>query len=153
MSIIPCNESLISHVRQIELECFSFEGKLYQENTLVCVLNTGPVEPEVVGYLTYRPSGDTILIASLAVTESHRRRGYGALLLSTVLKKYPRALLHVRCNNQPALSLYRKMGFEIIGTIPFYYGSADGLLMRHNDAHTDSSRSSKSPTEVRVPSL
>jgi ribosomal protein S18 acetylase RimI-like enzyme len=77
---------------------------------------------------------------TLAVAESHRRRGIGERLISLTEEKaldsgYRTLSLIVFADNEMALPLYRQRGFEMVQTIRFhrnaYIGNVkEGLLMK-----------------------
>jgi ribosomal-protein-alanine N-acetyltransferase len=79
---------------------------------------------------------DEAHIATLAVHPEFRRRGFARRLLHTALsvaynEGAERSLLEVRAGNQAALSIYKKMGYEIVGRRAHYYhdNDEDALLM------------------------
>jgi [ribosomal protein S18]-alanine N-acetyltransferase len=78
---------------------------------------------------------DYIHILNIAVDEKFRKKG---IALSFMRKAEQEALkrglgamtLEVRENNEPAMELYKKLGYEVRGRRPKYYeNSVDGLLM------------------------
>ena len=75
-------------------------------------------------------------ILMIAVREDRRRRGYGTVLLSRFTEACSRKgikliTLEVRQNNFPAMDFYRKLGFEVFGTLRGYYSDGeDGLQMQ-----------------------
>jgi len=95
---------------------------------------------EVVGYIMCRietgtPSFKLLGIArkghviSIAVLPEHQREGIGYALMQEAMEammnyKARECYLEVRASNVAAVSLYRKMGFEVARTIGGYY--ADG---------------------------
>jgi len=95
---------------------------------------------EVVGYIMCRIETGTPSfklfgitkkghVISIAVLPEHQREGIGYALMQEAMEAlvYYRAkecYLEVRTSNVPAVSLYRKMGFEVARTIGDYY--ADG---------------------------
>jgi ribosomal-protein-alanine N-acetyltransferase len=94
------------------------------------------VEGRVVGYVMCRLEwGLDVLklravrrghIVSIAVLEGYRRRGIGEALMLKALeamkaRQCEEAFLEVRVSNGPAISLYRKLGFEISRRLPAYY--------------------------------
>jgi len=95
---------------------------------------------EVVGYVMCRietgvPSFKLLAITrrghviSIAVLPEHQREGIGYELMREAMRsmvnyKAKECYLEVRGSNLPAVSLYRKMGFEVMRTIRGYY--ADG---------------------------
>ena len=65
-------------------------------------------------------------IISIAVLPEYRRKGIAtALMLGAMkaLKEYgaKECFLEVRVSNLPAISLYRKLGFQIVQRVPAYY--------------------------------
>jgi ribosomal protein S18 acetylase RimI-like enzyme len=80
------------------------------------------------------------LLDTLGVVESHRRRGIGDRLISLTAEKalaggYRTLSLIVFSDNDMALPLYRRRGFELVKTIQFhqneYIGDVEeGLLMK-----------------------
>ena len=95
---------------------------------------------EVVGYIMCRietgtPSFKLLGITrkghviSIAVLPEHQREGIGYALMQEAMEaminyKARECYLEVRASNVAAVSLYRKMGFEVARTIGGYY--ADG---------------------------
>lgn len=130
----------VKSVAQIEAECFSvpwsensFEDSLAREDTvfLVCV------DEGVVGYIGMYLSFEEGEITNVAVTPSYRQRGCGNLLIEAV-KKEAKArnaecvILEVRVSNEPAISLYKKNGFEEIGIRKNFYEhpKEDAIIMK-----------------------
>ena len=76
---------------------------------------------------------------NLAVRESMRRRGVGGALVTEALRlgleqAATRAVLEVRASNDPARSLYTRIGFLQISRRPRYYTNPieDAVLMEMN---------------------
>lgn len=68
-------------------------------------------------------------VVSVAILPEHRRKGIGEALVTQAMegmRKYnaKQCFLEVRVTNQEAISLYKKLGFEVTRTIHGYY--ADG---------------------------
>ena len=130
----------VSRVAEIEKECFSlpwsegsFEDSLSREDTIFLVCEDG----EVVGYVGMYLSFEEGEITNVAVTPSYRGKGCGNLLIQAMKEeaKARRAeciLLEVRVSNAPAISLYKKHGFEEIGIRKnFYqYPDEDAIIMK-----------------------
>lgn len=81
---------------------------------------------------------DELHINNLAIHPEGRGRGLGSVLLKRVLEEgaregAKRATLEVRRSNEPARRLYRRMGFEMVGTRRNYYTSPveDALILWH----------------------
>jgi [ribosomal protein S18]-alanine N-acetyltransferase len=83
----------------------------------------------LVGYVLVRLHPRSARIYSVAVAESHHRRGVGRQLLQAA-ERYARAhgrariSLEVRYDNARAIALYEKLGYRSFGRYPGYY--ADG---------------------------
>jgi ribosomal-protein-alanine N-acetyltransferase len=80
----------------------------------------------IVGFVGLWMLPDEAHIVTIAVRESHRRRGIGELLLLEAIdlareRGQPLVTLEVRVSNDPAISLYEKYGFEEVGLRPRYY--------------------------------
>lgn len=69
----------------------------------------------------------------IAVSSDFRRKGLGERILSEFLEKCrsrdgEKVFLEVRSRNTPAISLYRKAGFEEISVRKGYYGDDDAVI-------------------------
>lgn len=61
-------------------------------------------------------------IQNVGITPHHRRRGLGAALVAAALAGFqqvglPRAYLEVTCQNEPAVRLYKRLGFQRTKTL------------------------------------
>jgi len=130
----------VKTVAQIEKECFSlpwseasFEDSLAREDTVFLVCE----DLDVVGYIGMYLSFEEGEITNVAVTPSYRQRGCGNLLIQAI-KEEAKAraaesvILEVRVSNVPAISLYKKHGFEEIGIRKNFYEhpSEDAIIMK-----------------------
>ena len=63
----------------------------------------------------------------------------GALCDELISQKMESLTLEVRASNEPAIKLYTKLGFEIIGRRPRYYVNPqeDALIMRKELCNAD----------------
>jgi ribosomal-protein-alanine N-acetyltransferase len=87
-------------------------------------------EPDqrVAGYIIYWQIRDEVQITNIALHPDFRGRGIGETVLSVILKEVRGkgatfVTLEVRSSNAPAVSLYRKLGFKVLGTRKGYYGN------------------------------
>ncbi|EME18151.1 ribosomal protein S18-alanine N-acetyltransferase [Rhodococcus triatomae] len=97
-------------------------------------------EGVVIGYAGIALLGNTFApeaeVHTIGVDPEHRRRGLGSLLLAELLRLADRhggpVFLEVRTDNDAALALYRREGFEVVGTRRNYYqpSGADAYTMR-----------------------
>jgi ribosomal protein S18 acetylase RimI-like enzyme len=97
---------------------------------------------EVLGMYRYGPAmpgrGSHIATATFLVSEIARGRGVGRVLVGHCLQSARAAgframqFNQVLSSNQPALALYRSMGFVVIGTVPKAF---DHIVHGYVDAH------------------
>jgi len=72
------------------------------------------------------------VVVTLNVDPEWQRRRLGQRLMRACEARIdlPRIRLQVRKSNVPALALYRKLGYDIVGRLPHYYGDGeDGYVM------------------------
>jgi [ribosomal protein S18]-alanine N-acetyltransferase len=103
---------------------------LYPETFLVYVnTNRGRTKEEIMGYVIFTQDGHII---SIAVHPQHRRKGIGGKLLQRAMEapQRNRVWAEVRRSNHGAQAFYSKMGFQIKGLIPNYYGKEDALIIQ-----------------------
>lgn len=94
------------------------------------------------GFVLARSAAEEGEILTLAVARAARRMGLGWALMDAVLRdlhaRRAQALfLEVDETNQPAIALYRRLGFETVGRRPAYYARPDApgtaaLVMRRD---------------------
>jgi len=141
----PMRETDIRHVLEIERLCFpvpwsrhSFLAELFNPNALSIVTTLwDPLEKDNVrAYSCNHIIGDELNILRMAVAPEARRLGLADRLLDMVMslsgqKGATEAYLEVRPSNKPAISLYLKKGFQVIGIRPGYYPETgeDALIM------------------------
>ncbi|HEX9935079.1 MAG TPA: ribosomal protein S18-alanine N-acetyltransferase [bacterium] len=78
----------------------------------------------IVGYAIGWAVADELHIANLAVRPDWRRKGIGEALVKTLIRLCPDAEwagLEVRASNQPAMSLYSRLGFKATAVRKQYY--------------------------------
>ena len=115
----------IPAVVEIEKECFSlpwseksFEDSLSREDTIFLVAEENEIG--VTGYMGLYLSFDEASVTNVAVSPTHRKKGYGEALVERAKETAKTAgaeciFLEVRQSNVPALSLYKKLGFVELG--------------------------------------
>lgn len=82
---------------------------------------------EVIGYAGMWVIAEEAHVSTLAVRPDLRHRGLGQAIMCHLLevartRQARRMTLEVREQNEVALALYRKLGFETRGLLPHYYG-------------------------------
>ena len=89
----------------------------------------------IVGFLSYTEIEDTIDIVDIYVEENYRRQHIASYLLDYMItntKKTTKILLDVAVDNEPALKLYDKFGFNVIHTRQKYYEQTDAYVMERS---------------------
>ena len=91
---------------------------------------------EVLGYMMVSRYADVWHILNLCIRESDRGQGLGGRLLEDLFRRVAGKphlgfTLEVRVSNDPAIKLYRRMGFLDQGVRPGYYSdnNEDALIM------------------------
>ncbi len=144
----------IPSVVEIENQCFSlpwsaksFADSLSREDTifLVCVENSGNHDEQsakdsvsqVAGYMGLYLSFDEASVTNVAVSPTCRKKGYGKALVVASKEAAKAAgaesiFLEVRVSNEPAISLYKKLGFEELGIRKKFYEHPveDAIIMK-----------------------
>jgi len=124
-------------VLSIEALCFSnpwsdstFRGEIQNTSVsfpLVVVRRPGD---EVVAYIIFWQIRDDVQVNNVAVHPDFRGLGLGETMMRYAIARVRDAgatfmTLEVRQSNMPAMTLYRKLGFEIMGTRKNYYSKPD----------------------------
>ena len=139
--IIDAEEKHIKALHEIENECFSMpwtmdmlKAQLKDSRHEFIIAEDG--EGKVLGYVGMMYVIDEGYISNVAVSAKYRRQGIADALICTL---YERAsalglafmTLEVRKSNLPAISLYEKHGFTVVGKRKNYYElpKEDALLM------------------------
>jgi ribosomal-protein-alanine N-acetyltransferase len=102
---------------------------LYPETFLVCINANQDLKEEILGYIIFSRDGHII---SIAVHLQHRRKGIGTQLLQNAMEtpQLKKVWAEVRRSNLGAQAFYLKMGFQITGVVPNYYGNEDALIIQ-----------------------
>ena len=130
----------IQAVVEIEKKCFSspwseksFQDSISREDTIFLVCEEG----SITGYIGMYISFDEASITNVAVSPEFRKKGYGEQLVAEakLAAKESNAesiFLEVRVSNEPAISLYKKMGFEELGIRKKFYEHPveDAIIMK-----------------------
>lgn len=158
MVSLTSQDFIIREVRREELEAVreinrktlpenypSFYFELHYKNFGKAFL-VAQVQERIVGYVMCRVEYDNLFTAnkvgrrghviSIAVLEGWRGRGIGYSLMVNAMeamRKYYGAeeyYLEVRVSNEPAIRLYKKLGFNVVRVLPGYYlDGEDAYLM------------------------
>lgn len=92
---------------------------------------------ELAGWVVMSALGAEADVMTIAATEAARGRGVGRALLDAGLewaRRQGAEVVHLEVDerNDPALRLYRSVGFREWGRRPDYYPGADAILMRRS---------------------
>lgn len=83
-----------------------------------------------IAILVYSLIYDRIEIDYIYVNDEYRNEGIASKLMDYLVKNYNYNIsLEVRCDNNEAINLYKKYGFEIVSIRKNYYEEKDGYLM------------------------
>lgn len=109
----------------------AYAGEIFNESAYYKVIT---VENEVVAYGGFHKIFDEAHITNIAVKETFRNRGFGKMLMETLIEEAKELeifsmTLEVRVSNVNALKLYEKMGFKSAGVRPRYYGDGEDAFI------------------------
>lgn len=134
------NEADIDRFAEIDQKCFTvpWSRKAFEDEfkNSIAVYFAARNDDECIGYAGFWNVSGEGDITNVAVVEEHRRSGVGSMLVEAVLEKAKQLnidimTLEVRQSNYKAQGLYKKYGFEVIGTRKRYYSdnNEDALIM------------------------
>ncbi len=123
-----------------ELDDAIFIDSSYTINTYECMLGYNEFyficnDKDPIGFVIVQSVGNEYELIKVGTLQEYRRKGYayGALLELLATTTYDAFLLEVKGHNTKAISLYEKLGFELIGQRKDYYGEGiDAFLMRYS---------------------
>jgi len=89
---------------------------------------------QTVGVISLFTTGELADLHRLVVAPTHRRLGVGRALVQTGLAAVARlgalaVMLEVAYENEPAIALYQRLGFEQLRARPDYYGPGQHALI------------------------
>ena len=127
-NIVKLEKRHIPSVAKLEEECFSTpwsEKQLSEELENPCAhFFVAECDGKVCGYIGIHTVLDEGYITNVAVGKDYRRCGIGRALVEKIiceLNELSFVTLEVRTSNEPAIALYKKLGFEEVGTRKNYY--------------------------------
>lgn len=152
LQIVPATPDMLPDILALEEACFSspwtrkmLEAELTSNQFAHFLVarqqaeSTTEAEPTIIGYHCFWIVFEELRLMNVAVRESMRRRGVGATLVTEALRlgvnqAATRAVLEVRASNNPARSLYTRLGFVQVSRRPHYYTNPieDAVLMEMN---------------------
>lgn len=130
MEIVKFDASHVEQIAQLEKVCFSdpwsADSIRYELTNPLSLWLVAVDGDRVVGYI----GSQTVLgesdVMNVCVSPDYRRQGIGDRLVNALidlLKKdgVYKLMLEVRVSNAPAIALYEKLGFSVVGRRPNYY--------------------------------
>ena len=90
------------------------------------IFDVDATDGAIRGYAGFWYDGDDAELMTIGVSPDHQRQGIAAAMLDRLLydaelQGARRMLLEVRVDNDPAIALYRRFGFAIMGRRKRYY--------------------------------
>lgn len=145
--IVPMTEEHVPQIAGLEQVCFA--GEAWSEALFYTALERAPrfmprgayltainEDGAVLGYAMMAAAVDEANLENIAVAPEHRRQGVADALLSAITglareRQMAFLTLEVRASNAPAIALYEKHGFAVVGRRKNYYKAPkeDALLM------------------------
>ena len=119
----------------------AFEAELTRQNAgnYIAKASAAGAGEQVIAYAFFRKVADELHLLKIAVAPSWRGQGIGTRLLErcfaiSATRGAASVHLEVRTSNKPAIELYHKLGFEVVGKRHNYYEDTkeDALLMTKN---------------------
>ena len=138
--LIPLQPRHLKAAAELERACFTHpwtEKQLAEDldNELLTLLAAEGADGTLLGYGEVRTVVDEGTLERIAVAPQYRRRGVAEAILRRFLRdgreKLAFLTLEVRAGNTPAIALYEKLGFRVVGRRKNYYRELheDALLM------------------------
>ncbi len=140
MPLRAMTEADVEAVLALEAACVTFPWTENQLRASVAAHDCQVLDTAqgVAGFSIFALQLDEAGLLNIAVTPALQGQGYGRWLLEQGLQRMARlgaerCYLEVRVSNRTAQTLYRSLGFELVGRRRGYYpaidGREDGLVM------------------------
>ncbi len=104
----------------------TFRGEIQNRHISFPYVIVHSQEKKVIGYIIFWQVKDEVQINNIAIHPDFRRKGLGEAVMRKVLELVRRenaqfVFLEVRPSNAAAFSLYKKLGFKVLGIRKDYY--------------------------------
>lgn len=133
--ILICEPDIsdIKKASEIEAKNFThpwrYEDFLKQSEDKNSLFLVAKQRDSVIGYISVSTVLDEASINTIAVKKESRRQGAAERLINEAVKRLRESCafltLEVRKSNTAAVSLYEKLGFEVVGERPQFYRDPD----------------------------
>jgi len=136
--ITPATWHDLNAIRRIEAICFPRDAwPLWDIIGVLALPNVvrfkAVCDGQTVGFVAsdLRPAEKLAWIATIGVLPEYRQRGIGTALLQAceANARMPRVRLNVRVSNDPAIRLYKQLGYFQVGLWPRYYQDGEDALI------------------------
>ena len=138
--ILPLSESDLPSMMRIERGVFEYpwSASLMKDSILSAHTETWGVfsaDEQLIGFVIISSIFDEAEILNFAIARDKQKQGFGQKLLAYIMnhlayKEIQKLFLEVRVTSTPAISIYKKYGFEQISIRKNYYRVGDS----HEDA-------------------
>lgn len=133
--ILICEPDISDIKKASEIEAQNFphpwryEDFLKQSEDKCSLFLVAKQRDSVIGYISVSTVLDEASINTIAVKKESRRQGAAERLINEAVKRLRESCafltLEVRKSNTAAVSLYEKLGFEVVGERPRFYRDPD----------------------------
>ena len=110
----------------------TFKNELLNNNSKYIIAK---YNGQIIGFAGIWKAVDDIHITNIVTAKKFRKQNIGSLLLSNLIKlaklekNINEITLEVNSNNVPAIKLYEKFGFKIVGIRKKYYNNIDDAII------------------------
>lgn len=140
IQIVPMGENHIKNLWELEVMCFSVPWSIYSLKAILLdersIFLVAMIEDTVAGYAGIHWVLDEANLDNMAVHPKYQGTGIGRKLLDALIiqckkLKISTLMLEVRTSNNPAIHLYKSVGFVQVGLRKDYYTNPteDAFLM------------------------
>jgi len=140
VQMFPMIMSNLPAVLQVEEDSFN-EADTWGEKRMLCVLHRRNVigklvvqDGRVVGFMIYELHKSKLQLLKFAVAPAERRAGIGACMVANLVGRLSlghrtRITLRVRETNKVAQRFFKAQGFNVVRTLPNFYGKGNACLL------------------------
>jgi ribosomal-protein-alanine N-acetyltransferase len=114
----------------------TFSGEIVNKGISFPYVIVHRMVERIIGYIIYWKIQEEVQISNFAIHPDFRGKGIGEAVMRRIIKAIQRdggvyVFLEVRPSNLSARSLYKKLGFKVLGTRKDYYQNPmeDALIM------------------------
>jgi len=114
----------------------TFSGEIVNRGISFPYVIIHRIVERIIGYIIYWKIQEEVQISNFAIHPDFRGKGIGEAVMRRVIKAIQRdggvyVFLEVRPSNLSARSLYKKLGFKVLGTRKDYYQTPleDAIIM------------------------